>query len=226
MADKLKGPSGLLEYLPSIYHEDEFVGQFLSAFEKILLGRDDGIDIGSPGLEETIDNIHALFTPRAQPPDLPDETPADFLTWLSGWVALTLRADLDELRQRDFIARAVSLYRLRGTKRGLEELISIYTRLGVTIWEPSDALQVGAHSTVGVDTVLGGGTPHFFRILIRLATTEPETIKNQVQVVTDIVNMEKPAHTHFILDYETPQLQIGDTSRVGVDTLLAPRHGI
>lgn len=226
MADKLKGPSGLLEYLPSIYHEDEFVGQFLSAFEKVLLGRDDGDDIGSPGLEQTIGNIASLFTPRAQPPDLPDETPADFLTWLSGWVALTLRADLDELRQRDFIARAVSLYRLRGTKRGLEELIGIYTRLGVTIWEPSDALQVGAHSTVGVNTVIGGGTPHFFRILIRLATTDPQTIKNQVQVVTDIVNMEKPAHTHFILDYETPQLQIGDTSRVGVDTLLAPRHSI
>lgn len=226
MPDKLNGPSGLLEYLPSIYHEDEFVGQFLSAFEKILLGRDDGIDIGSPGLEETIDGIASLFTPRARPPELPDETPADFLTWLSGWVALTLRADLDELRQRDFIARAVSLYRLRGTKRGLEELIGIYTRLGVTIWEPSDALQVGGHSTVGVDTVLGGGTPHFFRILIRLATTDPGTIKNQVQVVTDIVNMEKPAHTHFILEYETPQLQVGDTSRVGVDTLLAPRPGI
>jgi phage tail-like protein len=226
MPDKQKGPSGLLEYLPSIYHEDEFVGQFLSAFEKVLLGRDDGIDIGSPGLEQTIGNIDSLFTPKAQPPELPGETPADFLTWLSGWVALTLRADLDELRQRDFIARAVSLYRLRGTKRGLEELIGIYTRLGVTIWEPSDALQIGAQSTVGVDTVLGGGTPHFFRILIRLATTDPQTIKNQVQVVTDIVNMEKPAHTHFILEYETPQLQIGDTSRVGVDTLLAPRHSI
>ena len=226
MPDKLKEPSGLLEYLPSIYHEDEFVGRFLSAFEKVLLGRDDDIEIGSPGLEQTIDNIASLFTPRAQPPHLPDETPAEFLTWLSGWVALTLRADLDELRQRDFIARAVSLYRLRGTKRGLEEVIGIYTRLGVTIWEPSDALQLGDHSTVGVDTVLGGGTPHFFRILIRLATTEPEVIKNQVQVVTDIVNMEKPAHTRFILEYETPQLEIGETSRVGVDTLLAPRPGI
>src|SRR3712207_4373822 len=167
MPEKLKGPSGLLEYLPSIYHEDEFVGQFLSAFEKVLLGRDDGIDIGSPGLEQTIGGIDALFTPKAQPPELPDETPADFLTWLSGWVALTLRADLDELRQRDFIARAVSLYRLRGTKRGLEELIGIYTRLGVTIWEPSDALQVGDHSTVGLDTVLGGGTPQIGRASCR-----------------------------------------------------------
>lgn len=226
MPDTVNEPSGLLEYLPSIYREDEFVGQFLSAFEKILLGRDDGVKADAPGLEQTIGNIASLFTPRASPPDAPDETPSDFLKWLSGWVALALRADLDELRQRDFIARAVSLYRLRGTKRGLEEVISIYTRLGVTIWEPSDALQIGDHSTVGVDTVLGGGTPHFFRILIRLATTDPAAIKSQVQVVTDIVNMEKPAHTHFVLEYETPQLQIGDTSRVGVDTLLAPRRNI
>lgn len=226
MPETTNKPSSLLEYLPSIYHEDEFLGQFLNAFEKVLLGREDGVDIGAPGLEETIGDIASLFTPKALPPDLPLETPADFLTWLSGWVALTLRADLDELRQRDFIARAVSLYRLRGTKKGLEEVISIYTRLGVTIWEPSDALQIGDHSTIGVDTVLGGGTPHFFRVLIRLATTDPSVIKSQVQVVTDIINMEKPAHTHFVLEYETPQLQIGDTSRIGVDTLLAPRRNI
>ena len=34
-------PSALLQYLPAIYSEDPFLGQFLLAFEKILLGRDD-----------------------------------------------------------------------------------------------------------------------------------------------------------------------------------------
>ena len=34
-------PSELLQYLPAIYSEEPFLGQFLLAFEKILLGRDD-----------------------------------------------------------------------------------------------------------------------------------------------------------------------------------------
>ena len=39
--EKTFPPSGLLQYLPAIYREDPFLGQFLLAFEKILLGRDD-----------------------------------------------------------------------------------------------------------------------------------------------------------------------------------------
>ena len=89
-------------------------------------------------------------------------------------MALVLRTDLDELRQRDFIARAVSLYRLRGTKQGLEEFVRIYTRLGVTVNELNMPFQIGVHSTVGVDTMLDGGAPHFFRVLIRLPTPNPE----------------------------------------------------
>jgi hypothetical protein len=39
-------------------------------------------------------------------------------------------------------------------------------------------------------------------------------------VVTAILSMEKPSHTEFVLEVETPTLQIGDHSQVEVDTLL------
>jgi phage tail-like protein len=217
-------PSSLLEYLPEIYGEDEFLGRYLAAFEKILLGRDDGVRFDFRGLEQIVAGLDRYFTPQATPA-VPYEAPKEFLPWLSGWVALTLRADLDELRQRDFISRAVSLYRLRGTKRGIAEAVQIYTRLGVTIDESSTAFQIADHSTVGVDTFLGGGAPHYFRVLTRLSTTDPAQLKKQTQVVTDIINMEKPAHTHFVLEVETPALRIGVHSTVGVDTLLGgPRR--
>jgi hypothetical protein len=140
-------------------------------------------------------------------------------------VALTLRADLDELRQREFIARAVALYRLRGTKQGLEEFVRIYTRLGATVDELNTPFQIGVHSTIGVDTLLDGGAPHFFRVLIRLPTPEPEQLRRQRQVTTAIIDLEKPAHTYYELDVETPTLQIGVHSTVGVDTLLGPLPG-
>lgn len=232
--------SSYLEYLPAIYQQDaevgrpNFLGRFLLAFEKVLTGLG---DIDEPGLEEILDGIvdpvsgasrlagiQRYFDPG---PDLPDHqrAPAEFLEWLAGWVALTLRADLDELRQRDFIARAVSLYPLRGTKQGLEEFVSIYTRLGVTVDELNTPFQIGVHSIIGVDTLLDGGAPHFFRVLVRLPTPDSEQIRQHREVATAIIDIEKPAHTHYVLDVAYPTLQISVHSTVGVDTLLGPSPG-
>lgn len=110
---------------------------------------------GFGGLEQIISGLDVYFTPQATRAS-PREAPTEFLPWLSRWVALTMRADLEETRRRELIARAVWLYRLRGTRKGIEEAVSIYTRLGVTIDESSTAFRVGVNSTVGVDTLLGG----------------------------------------------------------------------
>jgi hypothetical protein len=68
--------------------------------------------------------------------------------------------------------------------------------------------------------MLEGGAPFVFRVLINLSTTDPAVLKKQRGVVTAILDMEKPAHTQFVLEVETPTMQIGDHSRVEVDTLL------
>jgi phage tail-like protein len=225
--------SRYLDYLPAVFQQDarpgepNWLGRFLRGFEAILTGVGDP---AAPGLEELLDGvpdigagslrgIERTFEPGAGlPPE--DRAPDGFLAWLSQWVALSLRADVDEERQRVLIANAVRLYRLRGTKRGLEELVSLYTTLGATIDEASPRMQIGVHSTVGVDTWVDGGPPHYFRVTIRLTTTQPEEIAARRRVLTSIIDAEKPAHTYYTLDVQTPILQIGVTSRVGVDTLL------
>jgi|SRR5271157_1058232 len=237
--------SSYLDYLPAIYREDPdadstyFLGRFLLAFERILTGVGDPDD---PGFEEIADGIpkpdgtgwllaglHRYFDPgyyfdpkklEMVPKPANECAPVKFLDWLAGWVALSLRGDLDELRQRDFIARAVSLYRLRGTKRGLEQLLGIYTRLGATVNELNTPFQVGVHSTVGVDTLLDGGAPHFFQVLIRIPTADPEQIRRTRTVAMAIIDAEKPAHTVCKLDDVTPKLQVGVQCTVGVDTLI------
>lgn len=217
MATSADQANKLLAYLPAIYQEDKLLGQLLLAFEKILIGPLGDAGVRYKGLEETIDALALFFDPA--------ETRADFLDWLSGWVALSLRADLDELQQREFIANAVRLYRLRGTKKGLAEVIKIYTRLGVTIEEPSlETFQIADHSTVGVDTLLGGGAPYFFHVFAWLPSPEPSEIKKKKQVINAIIEMEKPAHTIYVLEVDTPSLQLGVNSTVGVDTLLSTPH--
>jgi phage tail-like protein len=228
--------SDLLRYLPDIYSEDPFLGQFLSAFEKLLTGRSDidlcyqndrfypsrtdpGIQkdptnppVCYPGLEETIAGVASYFEA--------DNTPEDFLKWLSGWVALSLRADVPVAVQRTFIGRAVRLYNMRGTVQGIKETINIYVGTYPAIDEMGTPFEVGVSSTIGENTLLDSGAPHFFRVTLNLNTTNEEQIGKITQVVTSILDLEKPAHTFYSLTVVTPTLVIGEHSTIGEDTLL------
>jgi len=117
--------SSYLDYLPAIFRQDPFAGQFLLAFETVLSGAG-----GQPGLETTIGRIADYFDPVT--------TEADFLPWLAGWVTLSLRADWDEQTQRGFIQQIVPLYRLRGTRAGLLRMLALYTGEPVEIYDTFD----------------------------------------------------------------------------------------
>jgi phage tail-like protein len=183
-------PSGqsaqrLPSYLPAIYRDDPFLARYLWAFEQLLLE-----------LEASIGGLSSLFDPA--------ETREEFLPWLSSWVAFTLRADLDSTQQRAFIAQIVPLYRRRGTKQNLQDLLAIFTRGVPTITEADD-----------IDPA------HHFTITMRLPdATTPDIRLRQSTIAHALIDLEKPAHTFYDLDLQFPTMQIQVTSTVGIDTLL------
>jgi phage tail-like protein len=219
-----QSPSSLLQYLPAIYQQHPFAGRFLLAFEKLLLGRDDGVafpeagvDFPQKGLEESIAELATYFDAQ--------KTPEDFLPWLARWTALSLRADLPIDKQRNFIGQIIQLYRKRGTKANLITLLSIFTIGAPTITElQGERFQIGVHSTVGVDSLLGGGTPHYFQVTIALNRVTDTVLNKQVQIARAIIDLEKPAHTYYELIPSLPTMQVGVHSTVGVDTLLGNRQ--
>jgi phage tail-like protein len=227
MAVNIPPTSSYLEYLPAIFQEgaDEqgvtYLGRFLLAFEKILSGLGDP---QQPGLEEIIGRIHTYFDPDpvlpGQSPVETERAPAEFLPWLASWVALSLREDWGEEEKRRFISRIVPLYQQRGTKAGLAEMLRTYTGMGVDIQDFSQPFQVGVTSTVGVDTLIGGGPPHYFSVKMVLTELGDLGFVRREQIARAIIDQEKPAHTFYDLRIEFPTMQIGVTSTVGVDTLL------
>jgi phage tail-like protein len=123
--------ANILEFLPGIYQRSDISGRnflrdFLWIFEHIF--------------NETkmkLDNIHTYFDPL--------ETPPDFLPWLGSWVAMVLEEDWPELKKRNLIRKAVELYHLRGTVRGIKVYLKIFTGVEPKILEnhwPFDGIQV------------------------------------------------------------------------------------
>jgi len=225
MATETLRPSSYLSHLPQLYREDPFLGLFLLVFEQVLTGGregDFGPDVTPPlGLEQIIGGVPALLDPKT--------TRSDFLPWLAGWVALSLRADWSAEQCREFIGRIVPLYQRRGTKANLQELLEIYTGVTPEIQDAAGvALQVGVRSTIGTDTYLEGSRPHYFEVHVNLPA-DLATIARQREIITALIDMEKPAHTCYNREdpdlIRFPTMQIGQTSTIGVDTLLGDFPG-
>ena len=205
--------SSLLNLLPSIFSEGPFLGRFLLAFEHVLIGLDSGEPAPGEGLEETIAQIASLFDAR--------ETPEEFIPWLAGWVALGLRADWTVAQKRDFLAKIVPLYRRRGTKENLAELLRIYTGLTPVITGVDDTeFQIGVHSTIGKDTQIEGSPPHRFRVRATMPQAAPALKQRQIQIANALIELQKPAHTTYELFIGSNTLRIGVRSTIGRDTLV------
>ncbi len=218
--------SELLQYLPAIYQEEPFLGTFLAAFEKVLLGRNDGVPfppppagrdygmaLGEAGLEQVIASLASLFDAQ--------QAPEEFLPWLATWTAFSLRADLPVAKQRDFLARIIPLYNRRGTRKNLQELLSIFTVGIPTVSEVDSEFQIGVTSTVGQDTFVGEAPPHYFHVAVSLAQADKAVIDRQREITRALIELEKPAHTFCDQpEIRFPSMQIGVHSTLGIDTLL------
>ncbi|MBA4181546.1 MAG: hypothetical protein C0506_13230 [Anaerolinea sp.] len=110
--------SSYLQYLPGVYHENQFLSRFLLIFESIL----------SP-VTRTSENLHHYFDPYVTPPEMVD--------WLGSWLGLVLDERWPEERRRNLIAAATELYQWRGTKYGLSEFLRLYTGIEPEIIEPT-----------------------------------------------------------------------------------------
>src|SRR5712691_7469832 len=209
-----KAMSSYLQDLPAIFSEDPFLGRFLLAFEQVLTGLP-GLAGRKPvppfGLEEIIAAIATLFDPKASWDDiLPEqEKQEEFLQWPAGWVALGLRADWTEAQKRDFLANIVPLYRRRGTKENLAELLRIHTGLSPVITDTAETdFQIGVHSTISVDTQIGGSGPHFFYVRVTMPNPDLANLQHQSPIVTALIELQKPAHTDYDLKILHDTMQI------------------
>lgn len=211
--DGKKGLGEVLDITPKFFHPC-----FSFLFEKV------NGDFLPPIRDDELKTIKRYFGLESWDNEKSKDFLDDFLTWLASWMDLVLREDWDLQKKREVIARIIPIYRMRGTKKGLEEFLRIYVGGNIEIYETS-TFRVGC-SQVEVNSLIGEGIkPYFFTVIATLPKTHQEVENKNSGIIAnieEIINLEKPAHTIYTLRVITPTLQIGNKagSVTGRNTLI------
>ena len=108
LIEGLNSPHPLGETLPAMYQqEDDFALRFTDALDEVI----------APVML-ALDNLDAYLDPLL--------APRDFLEWMANWVGIDLDETWPEHKQREQVRSAVNLYRWRGTRKGLADVIRLY----------------------------------------------------------------------------------------------------
>lgn len=233
-----------LQRLPRTFSRDERAADFLHRY----LAMFDGF-LGET--EARAVDRHALLEPRTAP----DEA----LPWLASFVGLVLDERWANAprpggrtvdARRIAIREAISLFRARGTVRGLARFIEIYTGVAATIIEHFRLRAIGG-SMIGADapdfsmSVLGGG----FRVggpvgldrLAPLAGTAADAFRRhahrftviipaplsseELDVVRTILAVHRPAHTIFDLCTVDAGMRAAIGLHIGLTSVIGPTAG-
>ena len=162
----LASPRPMGPAMPALYQEDPFALGFLDALDTVL----------APVMG-TLDNLDTYFDPYL--------TPDDFLAWLATWVGVTVDDSWTIERRREAVARAVELYRLRGTATGLQEQIEIHTGGTVEIIENG-----GTAWSIDPGGELPGSPKPL--VVVRVQVDDPKSV--DAGRIEALVAAAKPAH--------------------------------
>jgi phage tail-like protein len=149
--EDLESPFPVINRLPGILQDDEFLGRWLESF-----------DVALAPVFAVLDNLDAYVRPETAPPD--------FLTWLGGWVDARLDAEWPVEQARQVVAEAAGVLRRTGTAGGIRDAMRVSAGPGSRVevddtggttfsTEPHAPLPGSSPAEVHVAVTVPGGDP-------------------------------------------------------------------
>jgi phage tail-like protein len=174
-------PLGLC--LPAVYQGDDLTQRMTAGFDRVL----------AP-IFATLDCFGSYLDPRL--------APADFVEWLADWVGLALDENWSPARQREVLAATVRLYGWRGTKRGISELVRLYTGLepeivdsGGVSWsqQPDGQPPDSTEQAVQIRISAGAAAVDLVRLDAVVAAAIPAHVRHEIVVPgADVARADAP----------------------------------
>ena len=232
---------GYLRFLPAIFQgEGPVSSRELTSTRDTALQRWGGGLPEEVGIDMTIDEDpvrrflflfqHQMTTVTEKIDRLVDLTDpllcdAKFLPWLASWVGFELDESLPVHQQRELVRRAIRLYRTRGTKSGVEEMVRVLTTAPARIRErlrPSP-MALGKGVLIGGRNVVerydaaeppgsylvepaGRRATSFFTLVLepreRFRARFGERATNVLMRIVNVVSQERPIHIMFTIHFD------------------------
>jgi phage tail-like protein len=154
---------------------------------------------------------------------------AKFLPWLASWVGFELDESLPVHQQRELVRRAIRLYRTRGTRAGIEEMVRVLTSAPVRIRErqKAGAAVLGKAVLVGGQDAVeryqraeppgaylfepkGRASTSFFTLMLeprdRFRGRFGERASGVLKRIVHVVSQERPVHVAFTIQFDDRQV--------------------
>lgn len=192
-----------LRFLPGVYQKDkesaDFLERYLGIFQSVY-----------EDLERTIRRDASCLEPMAAAPE--------FLQWLARWLDLGDTHMWPSEKLRKLVKNAVRLFELRGTRRGLAQMVALYTGeepLIVEEWQTRDIYRPWERKPELER--LYGREPNVFTLLIK------ETYLSSArdyQAIEQLVREAAPAYMEVKLVPLRPCILLGDYTYLGINSRL------
>lgn len=197
---------GVMEHLPAIYRRSDAVGRNFVRELCFLL-------------EHMFGSVATLLEKEASYFD-PHVCPPEFLDWLAGWTAFVLDTEWTLEKKRTLLRRAVDLYRIRGTPRGLALFLKLFTDVEPEIREnewPFRGFRIGT-ARIGIDSVILPPVDLARSFIVQLPIRFEALSTEQLLRIHQIIRTEKPAHTQYYLRFaeDDAEVELREFFTIGV----------
>lgn len=190
----------IIDYIPQFYSDydiNNFTKRFLGIFQSYIFD-----------IQEKIDEISSFI-------DV-DNAEERFVQWLAQWVSVDNISMWSGERLRRLIKSSVSMYKKKGTKECLYEIVEIYTGARPVIKETFEIIDCFKSKDYGYEySRLYGGDVYSFYIFV-----ESKYIRNYRQFIelSNVVNFHKPVNTAANIIVLKPSIVLGQHSYLSVNS--------
>ncbi len=192
-----------LAYLPAVYQRADaatgFLERFLAIFQTLY-----------EDLTGDIERVSDYFDTECKD--------KEFLLWLSDWLDIADSYVWSQQQLQELLRHAVELYRRRGTRQSIQQIVELYTGETPYIVE-TFALDKFRDTPDYEQTLLPmfGNDPYSFTVLVK---EEYIRTRRQYNILLKIIEEMKPVHTELKLIPLKPFIFLSAFSYLGVNSVL------
>ena len=197
-----------IDYLPQVYRGadsvNSFLARFLSVFQSVYVD-----------LEDDIDQMPVRCDPAVAPPE--------FLQWLAECLAVADRHLWSEERLRAFLKSAARLYRIKGTREALKQVVQLYTGqtpLIIEQFEPA-ACQIWRRDAAALKR-LYGASRHTVTVLMPGARGDPDAYAKLWKVIQAFQPVDAICNLVFMND----EMILGQHCYLGMNARIGRSRGL